>query len=460
MQKTNIDQLNNLVNQKATLMGWVQSRRNLGKIVFLNLRDAFGNVQVVLSLKELDDQSIKQLEKIRNEFVISVEGVVRLRQGKEKKDNLTINDVEIQAEQIKVLAESITPPFDLNNEQQQVKEESRFKYRYLDLRRSCLHHNLMLRHQVVTAMRQFFNQRQFLEIETPILTKGTPEGAREYVVPARLFPGKAYVLPQSPQQFKQLLMIAGFERYYQLARCFRDEDTRGDRQPEFTQFDLEMSFVEQEDILQLIEQMFVQLIEQINSLSNLSKKITKTPFSHLTYAQAMEKYQTDKPDLRQDKNNPNELAFTWITEIPLFQYSEEEKKIVAGHHPFTMPDQRDLDLLDKDPLKVRSLSYDLVLNGYEIGGGSVRINQPALQQNIFQILRLSNKDIQERFGHLLTALSYGAPPHGGIALGIDRLIMILANQPNIREVIAFPKTTDGRDLMVGAPAEIEHKIIK
>ncbi len=312
----------------------------------------------------------------------------------------------------------------------------------------------------MTAMRQFFNQRQFLEIETPILTKGTPEGAREYVVPARLFPGKAYVLPQSPQQFKQLLMIAGFERYYQLARCFRDEDTRGDRQPEFTQFDLEMSFVEQEDILQLIEQMFVQLIEQINSLSNLSKKITKTPFSHLTYAQAMEKYQTDKPDLRQDKNNPNELAFTWITEIPLFQYSEEEKKIVAGHHPFTMPDQRDLDLLDKDPLKVRSLSYDLVLNGYEIGGGSVRINQPALQQNIFQILRLSNKDIQERFGHLLTALSYGAPPHGGIALGIDRLIMILANQPNIREVIAFPKTTDGRDLMVGAPAEIEHKIIK
>jgi aspartyl-tRNA synthetase len=316
--------------------------------------------------------------------------------------------------------------------------------------------NLQLRHQIITGLRHYFNQQGFWEIETPYITKGTPEGSREFIVPARLVPGEFYVLPQSPQQFKQLLMVSGVEKYYQVARCFRDEDQRGDRQAEFTQFDLEMSFIEQEDILQLIEGALIEMVKAAAP----HKKILQTPFPRLSYAEAMAKYGCDKPDLRQDKNDPDELAFCWVLDFPLFEYSETEKKLVASHHPFTAPQPADIPLLDNEPQRVKAWAYDVVLNGNEVGGGSIRIHQRDLQNKIFQLLGLAEKEISERFGHILEAFEYGAPPHGGLALGLDRLVMILANEPSIREVIAFPKTGDSRDLMMGAPSSLPEKTLQ
>jgi len=296
-----------------------------------------------------------------------------------------------------------------------------------------------------------------LEIETPNLTKGTPEGAREFVVPSRKHPGKFYVLPQSPQQFKQLLMVAGLERYFQIARCFRDEDSRGDRQPEFTQLDVEMSFVEEEDIFNIIESMVIGLVEKIFP----NKKITKIPFPRLDYDEMMAKYNSDKPDLREDKNNPDELSFAWVVNMPLLEYSETDKKWVSSHHPFTSPKNTDPKSLDTDKLgEVKAKAYDLVLNGYEIGGGSIRIHNRQLQNKMFEILGVELKDIEARFGHMLKAFEYGAPPHGGIALGLDRLMMILMNEQSIREVMAFPKTGDDRDLLMGAPSEINKAQLK
>ncbi|MFA5051343.1 MAG: amino acid--tRNA ligase-related protein, partial [Patescibacteria group bacterium] len=349
-----------------------------------------------------------------------------------------------------------TPPFEIDNETLKANEELRLKYRYLDLRHERMKNNLILRSQVTNFFREYLNKNDFLEIDTPILTKGTPEGAREYIIPSRLYPGNFYVLPQSPQQFKQLLMVAGVDRYFQLARCFRDEDTRGDRQPEFTQLDIEMSFIDEEDILSLIEKMMIDLIEKILP----AKKITTKPFPRLTYAEAMEKYKTDKPDLRNDKNNPDELAFCWVVDMPLFEYSEIEKKLVSCHHPFTHPKDEDLNTFEKEPLKARAKAYDLALNGTEIFGGSIRIHQPDLQNKIFKILGIESSEIERRFGHILEAFQYGAPPHGGIALGLDRLIMILTNEPNIREVIPFPKTADAKDLMMGAPTPLSKKSLQ
>jgi aspartyl-tRNA synthetase len=292
-----------------------------------------------------------------------------------------------------------------------------------------------------------------LEIETPILTKGTPEGAREYIVPSRLHPGKFYVLPQAPQQFKQLLMVAGFERYFQIARCFRDEDQRADRQPEFTQLDLEMSFVEEFEVVNLIEELITSLVEELFP----KKKISQIPFPRLTFQEVMEKYQSDKPDLRSDKSNPDELAFCFIIGFPLFEISKEEKKIVSVHNPFTAPFDEDIPKLEQEPLKVRAKQYDLVCNGFELGGGATRIHQRKLQEKIFKILGLEEKEIKVRFGHLLEAFEYGVPPHGGIALGLDRLVAVLLNESTIREVIAFPKTSDAKDLMMGAPSELPDK---
>ncbi len=314
--------------------------------------------------------------------------------------------------------------------------------------------NIILRHKVVKFCRDWLDKRGFLEIETPYLTKGTPEGAREYVVPSRLHKGKFYVLPQAPQQFKQLLMIAGFEKYFQFARCFRDEDPRADRQPEFTQLDLEMSFVEENDILNFIEELFIDLIKNIFP----SKKITQIPFPRISYKEAIEKYKTDKPDLRKDKKDRDELSFCFIVDFPLFEL--QEGKLVAKHNPFTKPKEEDLDLLDKNPEKVLAHQYDFVCNGYELGGGAIRINQRSLQEKIFKILGLKEKEIKNKFSHLLEALEYGAPPHGGIAIGLDRLVAVLANEPNIREVIAFPKTSDAKDIMMGAPSEIDEEQLK
>jgi len=310
---------------------------------------------------------------------------------------------------------------------------------------------------VISFFRKYLRERDFVEIETPILMKGTPEGAREYVVPSRLYPGKFYALPQSPQQFKQLAMVAGFERYFQIARCFRDEDTRGDRQPEFTQLDYELSFVDREEILELTEAMFIELIKT----HYLKKYLTSSPFPRLTYAEAMEKYGSDKPDLRKDKNDPNELAFVWVVDFPMFERTSDGS-LQAAHHPFcdVRHEDREKFLKGEDLLSIIANSYDLVLNGYELSSGSIRIHDSATQKQVFNLLSISEEEQSARFGHILEAFKYGAPPHGGFAPGIDRLMMLLENEPNIREVIAFPKTGEGRDLMTNAPAPISKQQLK
>ena len=331
------------------------------------------------------------------------------------------------------------------------------KYRYLDLRRERMTRNLRLRHKVIKFMRDYLDKEGFIEFETPIFTKSTPEGARDYVVPSRLYSGKFYALPQSPQQYKQLLMVGGQEKYFQIARCFRDEDTRGDRQPEFTQLDLEMSFVEQEDILSLIEKLFTELVEKLMP----DHHITQKPWPRLTYDESMKKYGNDKPDLRKDKNDPKELAFAFVVDFPMFEYNEQDKRWDAMHHPFTMPKKTDLDKMESGDLKsVRADCYDFILNGTEIASGSIRINNSDIQKKVFKILGLSDESIEKKFGHMIQAFKFGAPPHGGIAPGIDRFVMILAGEPNIREVIAFPKTGDARDLMMGSPSELEKKQLK
>jgi aspartyl-tRNA synthetase len=456
MKKISVLETINKIGQKITLCGWVNDRKDLGQLTFIYLRDRSGLVQVILAPQELDIESQKLIKEIRPEFVLEIEGIVNQRPKNQINNNLPTGEVEVLAKKIIVLNKSKTPPFEINNEDKQANEELRLKYRYLDLRHERMKNNVILRHNVIKFIRDYLDQRGFLEIETPILTKGTPEGAREFIIPSRLYPGEFYVLPQAPQQFKQLLMVAGLEKYFQIARCFRDEDTRGDRQPEFTQFDLEMSFIEQEDILNLIEDLIIKLVEKNSPQKNISTK----PFLRFTYQEAAEKYKTDKPDLRKDKNNPDELAFCWITDFPLFEYSESEKKNVSVHHPFTAPQEQDIDLIEKEPLKVRANQYDLACNGYEVGGGSIRIHQRDLQEKIFKILNLEDQEIKRRFGHLLEAFEYGAPPHGGIALGLDRLLMILANEPNIREVIPFAKTADAKDLMIGAPSQLPEEQIK
>jgi len=316
--------------------------------------------------------------------------------------------------------------------------------------------NVIMRHRVIKMIRDYLDSKSFLEIETPILTKGTPEGAREFMVPSRLWPGKFYVLPQSPQQFKQLLMVAGMERYFQIARCFRDEDTRGDRQAEFTQLDVEMSFIDQEDILQITEELLIKIVKELYP----QKKIKQLPFPRLTYAEAMKKYNSDKPDLRDNKEDNNELAFCWVIDAPMFKHSESEKKLVAVHHPFTMPQKEDMEKYPDEPAKWRAYAYDVVLNGFEIGGGSIRIHLRDVQKRIFELLGVNEVEIKNRFGHMLEAFEYGAPPHGGIAWGLDRIMAILQIEPNIREVIVFPKTGDSRDLMMDAPNVVSKKSLK
>ncbi len=465
------------MGQKVKLSGWVNTRRNMGKIVFIDLRDRSGLVQVVFVPFELDEISRKIVKELRPEFVIEVEGKVGPRPKNQINKDLPTGKVEIAAKKLTILSKAKTPPFTIDNEIIPAGEELRLKYRYLDLRHERMKKNLILRHRLIKFCRDFLDQKGFLEIETPYITKGTPEGAREFVIPSRLYPGKFYVLPQAPQQFKQLLMVAGFERYFQVARCFRDEDPRADRQPEFTQLDLEMSFVEEKDILDLIEELFVDLIKK----NCPEKKISQVPFPKITYQEAMEKYKTDKPDLRnpvkssitgQEKKDENELAFCFIIDFPLFSAQGgpaeasggggeyQDKKLVSKHNPFTVPKEEDLSLLDKSPEKVLAKQYDFVCNGYELGGGAMRIHERSLQEKMFKILGLTEKEIKNKFSHLLEALEYGAPPHGGIAIGLDRLVAILADEPNIREVIAFPKTSDAKDLMMGAPSEIDEQQLR
>ena len=568
------------VGAKVTLAGWVDRRRDHGGLIFIDLRDREGIVQVVFN-PETSKQCHQVASQMRSEYVVRVSGEVAPRPPGTENPKLATGDIEVIARDTEILNPSKTPPFYIS-EDTEVEESLRLRYRYLDLRRTRMRENLLLRHKVVKFIRNFLDAKGFIEIETPILIKSTPEGARDYLVPSRLYPGKFYALPQSPQQLKQLLMVAGMEKYYQIARCFRDEDTRADRQPEFTQLDLEMSFVEEEDILNLLEELFTSMVETIKPDWGLIK-----PFPRLTYAEAMERYGTDKPDLRfgleikdltdiaaqsdfavfrsalagggkvkgicapgcatysrsqLDELNklaqglgaeglvtmslaasagslsnltvemvrsvaakfltldqireiaerlgadvgdllliiagkpemvdmalgelrremghrlkldtPHFLAFAFIVNFPLLKRSEEKGRWESMHHPFTAPRDEDVLLLDTAPEKVRAKHYDIICNGCEIAGGSLRIYTAELQRKIFRLLGYSDEEIKERFGHLLEAFDYGAPPHGGIAHGIDRMVMLLAGEETIREVIAFPKTQEAADLTFNAPSPV------
>jgi len=445
MARTMIAEVAKEAGQEVTIKGWVHTRRDHGKLVFIDVRDRSGLLQVVFIPANKEAHEIAQ--KLRSEFVVEITGQINERPANMVNDKIPTGTVEMLATGIKIINVAKTSPFAIDQDTFEVNEELRLKYRYLDLRSLRMTDNLVMRSKVIKFFRDYLYQQDFLEIETPILTKGTPEGAREFLVPSRMWAGKFYVLPQSPQQFKQLLMVAGAEKYFQIARCFRDEDTRGDRQAEFTQLDIEMSFIEQEDLWNLIEPMMISLVETLYP----NKKITAKPFPRLTYAQCMEKYGTDKPDLRVNKEDSDELVFMWLIDAPMFKFSEGEKKLVAAHHPFTMPNLGDMKEFPNEPRKWRSYGYDLVLNGYEVAGGSIRIHLRDVQQKVFELLGVGEEEIKLRFGHMLEAFEYGAPPHGGIAPGIDRLLMILQNEPNIREVIVFPKTGDSRDLMMDAP---------
>lgn len=441
------------IGEKVLVKGWVHTRRDHGKIVFIDLRDKSGLLQVVFVPGSNAYEIVKDL---RPEWVIEIEGMIKARPEKLINQNLVTGTVEMEAIEMKVLNEAKTPPFEIDKDTKGVDEELRLRYRYLDLRTDRMSKIVDLRDKVMKFIRSYLWEKDFKELETPLLTKSTPEGAREFVVPSRLYPGEFYVLPQSPQQFKQLYMVAGIERYFQLPKCFRDEDQRGDRQPEFTQLDLEMSFVEQEDIWELVEPMMIEMVEKLIP----DAKITTKPFPRITYKEAVEKYGTDKPDLRKNKEDKKEFAFAWIIDAPLFKYSKADKKLVSSHHPFTMPREEDLPLLDKEPEKVLAYAYDLALNGNEIFGGSVRIHKRDIQNKIFDILGVSEEEKKRRFGHMLEAFEYGAPPHGGIAAGIDRICAILAGEDAIREVIMFPKTGDAKDLMMGAPSQISEQQLK
>lgn len=437
------------------LKGWVNARRDMGKIMFLDLRDRSAIIQVVGVPSEMTPDSVEEFRRARLEYCIEVKGIVQARGAKQINPDMPTGTVEILAKEMKILNESEAMPFEVSSDTMVINEDLRMKYRYLDLRSQRMQRNIRLRDKVITFFRKYMHDNDFVEVETPILMKGTPEGSREYVVPSRLHEGKFYVLPQSPQQFKQLLMVGGMERYFQIARCFRDEDQRGDRQPEFTQLDFEMSFVTQEDILKYTEEMFIQMIKEIAP----EKHISQTPFPRLTYKESVDKYGSDKPDLRKDKGDKNELAFCWILDFPMFE-KDEEGNIQAMHHPFCSVKEEDKEFLDSDPMKIRADSYDLVLNGYELSSGSIRIHQKELQKKIFDILKIGEEEQKKRFGHMLEAFTFGAPPHGGFAPGVDRIVMLLTGEPNIREVIAFPKTGDARDLMMDAPSELPEKSLR
>ncbi len=557
----------------VTVMGWVQKRRNLGSLVFVDLRDRSGLLQVIFDEKDIGTEGFKKAGTLRSEYVIAVVGRIEMREGAVN-ESLKTGEIELRATELRILSESETPPFPIE-ENSQTKEELRLKYRFLDLRRPDIQKNLMLRSQVTTEVRKFLTEEGFLEIETPILIKSTPEGARDYLVPSRVHPGHFYALPQSPQLFKQLLMCSGYDRYFQIAKCFRDEDLRADRQPEFTQIDMELSFVDVDDVIDVNERLIAALFKNILGID------VPLPIQRMTWQEAMDRFGSDKPDLRfgmelhnvsevvkdcgfsvftnalaaggsvrginaegqggmprkkidalvefakgygakglaylvinqdgsykssfakfmteeelsalvkamdgkpgdlllfaADKNKvvwdvlgalrieiaknlgllkKDDFKFLWVTEFPLLEWDEEEKRYVAMHHPFTMLMEEDFDKLETDPGAVRAKAYDIVLNGTELGGGSVRIFQSDIQSKMFDMLGFTKEQAQEQFGFLLNAFKYGVPPHAGLAFGLDRLIMLMAGCDSIREVIAFPKVKDASDLMTEAPGLVDEK---
>ncbi|PBJ85483.1 aspartate--tRNA ligase, partial [Staphylococcus epidermidis] len=562
------------LNEKVTLKGWVHNRRDLGGLIFVDLRDREGIVQIVFN-PDFSEEALQVAETVRSEYVVEVQGVVTKRDAETINPKIKTGQVEVQVSNIEIINKSETPPFSINEENVNVDENIRLKYRYLDLRRQELAQTFKMRHQTTRSIRQYLDNNGFFDIETPVLTKSTPEGARDYLVPSRVHEGEFYALPQSPQLFKQLLMISGFDKYYQIVKCFRDEDLRADRQPEFTQVDIEMSFVDQEDIIAMGEDMLRKVVKDVKGID------VSGPFPRMTYAEAMDRYGSDKPDTRfgmelinvsqlgkemnfkvfkdtvdnngeikaivakdaadkytrkdmdaltefvniygakglawvkvvddglsgpiarffEDANvetlkqlteakpgdlvmfvadKPNVVAqslgalriklakelglidesklnFLWVTDWPLLEYDEDAKRYVAAHHPFTSPKREDIEKLDTEPENVQANAYDIVLNGYELGGGSIRIHDGELQQKMFEVLGFTNEQAQEQFGFLLDAFKYGAPPHGGIALGLDRLVMLLTNRTNLRDTIAFPKTASATCLLTDAPGEVSDK---
>jgi aspartyl-tRNA synthetase len=434
------------VDKEVVLCGWVHRIRSHGKLVFLDLRDRSGLIQIVFNPKE-NEKLHKIAQTLKSEYVLRIKGQVRKRPQGTENPKISTGDIEINVKDLEILNKSLRLPFEIAD-QIDASEEIRFKYRYLDFRRKKVYELLILRHNLYRVIRDFLEKEGFIEVETPFLTKSTPEGARDYLIPSRLNKGNFFALPQSPQLFKQILMIGGIDRYYQIVRCFRDEDLRKDRQPEFTQLDLEMTFIDEADIFSLIERLMREIFLKLKGIE------IQIPFLRLTFSEAQNKYKTDKPDLRKDKKD---FSFVWIKDFPLFKYNEEEKHLDCEHHPFTQPRQEDLEFLKKDPLKVRARSYDLILNGQEIGSGSIRIHDRKLQEEIFSLIGISKKEAQQRFGFLLRALNYGAPPMGGIALGIDRFLSILADLPTIRETIAFPKTQKAVCLLTGAPSGVNKR---
>lgn len=443
----------NYLGKEIKLFGWVNNRRDHGKLIFLEIRDRSGLIQ---SVAKPDAEDYKLAKEIKPEDVLEARGeIIKRPEGMENPKILT-GGIEFKIKRLKILAKAETLPFDVYGDGYDIGEEKRMKYRYLDIRRPRMLKNLENRHKAVLFIRNELAKKGFIEVETPILTKSTPEGARDFVVPSRLQPGKFYALPQSPQQYKQLLMVAGLEKYFQIARCFRDEDSRGDRQPEFTQLDVEMSFAAEDDVLGLIETLLTDAVKNLYP----NKKINKNPWPRIDYKEAIEKYNSDRPDLRSDKKDSEELAFSWVVNFPGFEWKEAEKRWDSAHHPFTKLKIENYKEIKKDPSKITAYQYDLVLNGCEIGGGSIRITNPDDLEAMFEFLGHSKQAIQEKFGHLMEAFKYGVPPHGGIAVGLDRLLSILENEPSIREVIAFPKTGDSRDLMMDSPSEIAEEQLK
>ena len=437
-------------DQEVILCGWVHRRRDHGKLTFIDIRDRYGITQVVF-VPSVAKPAHELAQKLGPEFVVRIKGQVNVRPDKNVNKDLATGGIELLAKELEILNESKNPVFEIDG-YAEVTEENRLTYRYLDLRREKMRDALMMRHKLSNTVRAFLNAENFCEVETPVLTKSTPEGARDFLVPSRLSPGQFYALPQSPQLFKQLLMVSGMDRYYQIVKCFRDEDLRADRQPEFTQIDMEMSFVEEEDVFSLTERMFQAVMKEVKGVE------LPIPFPRMTHAEAMAKYNCDKPDTRQDKTNKEEFAFVWVVDFPLFHWNEEEKRWESEHHPFTSVHKDDVALLDgKDLSKIRSRSYDLVLNGNEIGSGSIRIHRRDLQKKIFDTIGLGAEEIEARFGFLLRAFEYGAPPHAGVAYGLDRLVAILSGLDSIRDTIAFPKTQRGSCLLAEAPSSVDEK---